>query len=154
MHLTPRNKPRIHDTNANLHRYIKFLNPSKTKKKNTFRFSTSSLYVCLLAGFASKQHLSSLCFEFKLFSCFQFGFFVSPQAYFKLDPPVYLHGGQQVDSKFTSGVFKTSWRETRIWFLWMSVDWGYGHIFIRFLTEYNLSEEFYKHDHKSFPHGS
>lgn len=39
-----------------------------------------------------------------LFSIWVFLF----QAYFKLDPPVHLHGGQRVDSKFTSGVFKTS----------------------------------------------
>lgn len=55
-----------------------------------------------------------------------------------------LHDGQRVEPQFTSGVFKTSWRETRIWFLWMAEDWGYGHICIGFPSRCNLSVEFHK----------
>ncbi len=121
----------------------------KEKRNWTFRFSTPpshKLCVSKLVLHPNNIHPLLLCIqEDFLFVIRSFCFStVPPQTQLKLDPPVDLHEGQWVESKFTSGVFKTSWRETRICFLWMAENWGYGHICTGFPSQSNLSLEFHK----------
>lgn len=69
-----------------------------------------------------------LVFPFRGCPVYNLIFLFHHKLVFKLDPPVDLHEGQREEPDFTSGVFKTSWRETQICFLSIAEDSGFSHI--------------------------